>query len=237
MAEIESQIGLNKPAGEESIEVDLFEGVKVKLPKTEAEKVIAGRQAAKEAQRKAAERLGHLEAEKEAATRAAKEATDRAEIERLQKAGEYQKAQEITEANYRAKLEKVSKGYAKTALAAEMAAFPDLIDDPQAREDLTLQLASSCKFNPETETVEVVGPDGRSAMGLDGKPLKVGDLIRSHIEKRSYLRRAIQTPGSGSQGSGPPPTANTMTTDQVAALARENPKALAKFFAEGGKQI
>lgn len=227
--------GVSPGAGsDDQLEVDLYEGVKVKLPKAEAEKVIAARQAAKETQRKTIERLGALEAEKDAATRTARETAERAEVERLQKAGEFTKAQEILESRHRSQMEKVASRYAKTALAAEMASVADLIDDPRAREDLSAQLASSCKFNLETDTVEVVGPDGRAALGLDGKPLKVGDLIRKHIDERPYLRRATQTPGSGSTGDGRKPAANTMTADQVMSL---DPLARARFFADGGKQV
>ena len=236
MAEIESNIGNNKTQ-DDLMEVDLYEGLKVKLPKAEAEKVIAARNADKETRRKNAERLGALEAEKDAATRAARETAERAEIERLQKAGEYEKARELLEANFRQRIEKLGSGRVRDAVSAALANIQDLVEDPKAREDLAAQLSQSCRFDVDTDTVAVMGADGRAVLGADGRPIQVGDLIRRHIDERPYLRRASKTPGSGSTGNGQKPGTNTMTSDQVAELAMKDPKALAKFFAEGGKQI
>ena len=233
MSEIESKIGTNKPQ-DDHIEVDLYEGLKVKLPKAEAEKVIAARNADKENRRKTAERLGALEAEKDAATRTARETAEKAEVERLQKAGEYEKARELLESNYRQRIEKLGNGRVRDAVSSALASLTDLIEDPKAREDLAAQLVHSCKFDAENDTVAVMGADGRIALGQDGRPIQVGDLVRRHIDERPYLRRASKTPGSGSNGNGQKAGANTMTADEVLAL---EPKARAKFFAEGGKQI
>lgn len=238
MAEItETGNGAGGSAAPTTMKVDLYDGIALDLPKDQAEKIIAARQADKEARRKSAEELGALRAEKEAASKAAKEAQDRAELEKLQKAGEFQKAQELMERRHADRLAAISGKYAKAAILAELSKASDVIDDPTAREDLTAQLMSSCKYDLETDTLAVMGTDGRPALGSDGKPLGVDALIKQHLDKRPYFRKASQTPGSGGAGAGPKPGAKTMTQAQVADLSATDPKALARFFAEGGQMV
>jgi hypothetical protein len=220
-----------------TVKVDLFDGIALDLPKDQAEKIIAARQADKEARRKLAEEHGALRAEKEAATKAAKESQDRAEMEKLQKAGEFQKAQELMERRHAEKLAGITGKITKAAIAEKMSKHSDITDTPKTRELMAKQLMSSCKYDEDTDTLMVMDAAGRPAIGSDGKPLSVDALVKQFLDDHPDFRKASKTPGSGAAGTGPKPGAKTMTQAQVADLGTTDPKALARFFAEGGQMV
>ncbi len=177
----------------ELVDVDLH-GVTVKLPKEQAEKVIAGRQAQKEELRKANEKAGAMDAERQAAAAKAEEATRNADMEKAAKAGEIEKVKELAGQH----VAKLADRYRDRAIESAIGKLGTVV--PEAVADLIPQLRGSCKFNVETDTLEIVDGGGRPLTGQDGKPMTVDTFISSHVEARPYLRKASGTQGSGAAG-------------------------------------
>jgi hypothetical protein len=215
----------------ESLEVDLFDGVKVSLPKEQAQAAIAARQALKESQRKLAEELGQLRADRDAQIKAAKDAKESAELEKMAKNGEIDKIRETLTNKHRDEITKVATRIIDGELADAMGKLSDLVDDAEARRDLRTHLRSSCRYNPDTHQIEVVGQDGKPAHGEDGRPLNVDAFVAGHVAQRAYLRKPSANPGSGAAKGAQPPSGKAITSAQFEAM---DPIARAKHFADGG---
>lgn len=217
----------------ELVQVDLPGGVSVKLPKADADKVIAGRQATKAEQATLNQRLGALEAEKnaerEARTKAETDAAHAAAI----KSGEIDKAREIAAKSSNDKLAKLSTRYRDSALESMVRKVDGVV--PDAVGDIVAQLKQSCSFNLDADTLEVTDATGKAALGEDGKAISADAHIAKFFQTRPYFRLASAAPGSGSHGTpGRPPTGQSASADQLASMA---PRARAQFFADGGNQV
>ncbi len=175
------------------VDVDLH-GVTVKLPKDQADKVIAGRQAAKDELRKANERAGAADAERKAAADVAAEATRTAEMEKAAKAGEIEKVKQLANE----KVVKYGERLRDRTLEAAIAKLDTLA--PDAGRYLLPQLRTSCRFAMDSDTLEVVGEGGAPRVGSDGKPMSVDALISEIIDAQPLLRKASGSPGSGAKG-------------------------------------
>ncbi len=177
----------------ELVDVDLH-GVTVKLPKEQAEKVIAGRQAQKEELRKAIEKSGGLEVERQAAAARAEEAQRTAEIERASKAGEIETVKKLLkEENEKLKAESLED---KLEM---LLSRKDTVAEGASRY-LLPQLRASCKYDGTNKTLQVMDEGGRLRAGPDGKPMTADAFIDSLIEAQPILRKASGTQGSGAAG-------------------------------------
>lgn len=215
------------------MEVDLPGGVKIKLPKADAERVIAGRQKSKEETADLNRRYGALEAEKTAAETKATEAQRAKEHAEAVKNGEIDKAREIAAKGANDRLNKLSSKYRDQALENQLRNLDGVVKE--AIPDIVAQLRGSCNFNLDTESLEVMDAAGKPVLGDDGKPMQADAYVAKFLENRPYFCRASQAPGSGS--SGPGKTAATGATMTASQLETMSPMQKAAFFKDGGKQV
>jgi len=214
----------------EMMEVELLSGAKVQMTKEQAQKEIEARQKYKTDLRAKDEELGKYRTESQARIDAAEKARQDAEAQAAIKAGELDKAREIYEKQHVEKLNKIEKNYRTSRLEQLVSANATVI--PEAAKDIAASLLHSCKFNLESEQLEVIGADGKSRTDQNGKPLSVDALIAEHIEARPYLRKATTPSGSGAAGGAGNKTARTITRSEFEAMPQ---KERAAFFADGGK--
>jgi len=210
----------------ETMEVDMPDVGKVVVAKDVGEKLIKSRDSLKEANRKAGERLGALESEKKTAEAAVAKAAEEKALAEAMKAGEIEKVREISNR----KITSLSEKYRGAALERAISANANIV--PEAAADIAAQLAISCRYDLDTDALLVSGSDGKPRVDKDGKPFGVDALIAEFVENRPYLRKASGTSGSGAGGSGSPKSGQS--TNMAGLMAME-PKARAKFFADGGK--
>jgi hypothetical protein len=223
----------------ETMEVELLSGVKVTLPKEQALKEIEQRQRIKGEVRTAHEELGKIRAEKDAAAQAAAEAATKLEAEKAMKAGELEKAKQILEASTNEKLGKIERNYRKSRLESLIGSNANVI--PEAAKDIADALVSSCRFDLESESLAVVGADGKPRVGQDGKPLSVDALIAEFIDQRPYLRKSTTPAGSGAAGGAGNKAVKTptITTAEYEAAMKEPGKsqATARAIAKGELRV
>jgi hypothetical protein len=182
----------------ETMEVELLSGVKVALPKEQALKEIEHRQKFKSELRTAHEEMGKVRAEKEAAAAAAAESATRLEAEKAMKAGELEKAKQILEQSSNEKIGKIERSFRASRMEQLLGSNANII--PEAIKDIASALTASCRFDLESETLVVVGADGKPRVGSDGKPLSVDALIAEFVDQRPYLRKSTTPAGSGAAG-------------------------------------
>lgn len=216
----------NPPSAAELVDVDLH-GVSVKLPKVDADKVIAGRQSAKDEQRKLAERLGALEAEKKAVEDAKRKAEEDKALADAAKAGEIDKIKQIGEQ----RVARIAERYRDTRLEAAVAKHPAVI--AEAAGDIAAQLRQSCRFDVDRDMVEVIDAAGKPRVDAEGKPLGVDALIAEYLNARPWFRKPSNTPGSGAAGKGGSATGAVKTAAEIEAMGAI---ARAQFFQSGGTQ-
>lgn len=195
-----AEIDQNKESTTDLMEVELLSGVKVKLPKEQAQKEIEARQKVKEGRRTQDEEFGRLKADRDSQVAAAEEKRIKAEADSAVKAGEFERAKEILTKQSSERIEKLAVKYRERALESAVAGTEGIVAG--AAKDLAQTLARSCRFNLDADTLEVVGADGKPRMGDDGKPMSVDALIAEYIQQRPYLRAASGSQGSGANGKG-----------------------------------
>jgi len=213
----------------ETMEVELLSGVKVTLPKDQALKEIEQRQKMKGEVRNAHEELGKIKAERDAKEAAAAEVARQLEAEKAMKAGELEKAKQILEASTRERLGKIERNYRKTRLEQSIAGNANIV--PEAVKDIADALGTSCLFDLESESLVVVGADGKPRVGSDGKPLGVDALIAEYTDSRPYLRKSTTPAGSGASGGAGNKTAKSMLRSEFEKL---DVKARHAHFEAGG---
>lgn len=197
----------------ETMEVDMPEVGKVIVAKEIGEKLIKSRDSLKEAHRKAGERLGALETEKRAADAAIAKAADDKALADAVKAGEIDAVKKLHEG----KVDKIANKYRGKALEAAVAGNESVV--AEARSDIAAALAASCRYDFETDALQVLGADGKPRVDKDGKALGVDALIAEFVESRPYLRKASGTAGSGASGSGSSSKAPKMSLESYKALS------------------
>ena len=200
----------------ETMEVELLSGIKVSLPKEQALKEIEHRQKVKGDLRTAHEELGSIKAEKAAAVAAAEEAKRTAEAQAAVKAGEFEKARQLLEQGTNEKLTKIERNYRKARLESLVAGNANII--PEAAKDIADALSSSCRFDLESESLAVVGADGKPRVGSDGKPLSVDALVAEFTDARPYLRKSTSATGSGAAGGAGNQAGKAITRSEFDAL-------------------
>ena len=182
----------------EMVEVELMSGVKVSLPKEQAQKEIEHRQRHKTEHRSALEELGKVKAEKDAEAQRATDASRALEAEKAMKAGELDKAKQILTQASEEKLGKIERNYRRARLEAMVAANANVI--PEAVKDIADALCHSCRFDLDSESLSAVGADGKPRVGQDGTPVSADALLSEFLNQRPYLRKSTTPPGSGAAG-------------------------------------
>ncbi len=241
MAETQTQtVTTSNNGGVELEEVEIQGGVKVKLPKPEADAYRTARTKDKAEREDLASRYGAAKAEKDAeTTRAAKAEQDKRAAE-LAKAGEVEKLRELLTKESTEKVDRLASRYRDTHLRSAIGSHPTLLKlaDSKAQQalvdDVAAQLRGSCRFDIESDMLVISGADGRPALGPDGKPVQVDAWIAQHIDARPYLRQPTKAPGSGAAGGGSTTTGPSITQ---AAFDAMPPLARAKHFEAGGSIV
>lgn len=229
MAEGEGGTG----TGGAMVDVDLPGNVSVKLPRDQADKVIAGRQASKAELADLNTRYGALSAEKTAAETKATEAQRAREHAEAVKNGEVDKAREIASKAGNEKLAKLGNRARDREIEALVRSVAGVV--PEAVADIVAQLKGSCNFNLDLETLEVMDAGGKPRLGDDGKPMGADAYIADFLKDRPYFRTGSAASGSGAAGSGKGAAAGATMT--AADLERMAPRERAVFFQNGGKQV
>lgn len=219
------------------VDVELQGGIKIKLPEEQATAYLAARTKDKAERESLAQAAGAAKAEKDAEAAARAKAEADKEAMALTKAGEFDKARELLTAEHTKRIDGLAGKYRDVHLRSQIAALPSLLKLPDAKaqasliDDVAAQLRHSCRFDLESDTLQVIGQDGRPALGSDGKPVQVDAYIAQFLEARPYLRQPTQSPGSGAAGAGGSKSGPVITNLTAETMS---PLALAKHLAEGG---
>lgn len=218
--------GAGGGGADDSVEVDVPGGVKLKLPKDTAAKVIAGRDADKQARRELEIRVGAIEAEKNAADAArVKAETEKAALEHTKK-GEFDKATELLTKTHRDREAKIAAQLRDKALRAAVATAKNVA--PTAIDDICDQLRARSSYDFDADAVVVLDAAGQPLKDDSGKPVQVDAWLGSFLEKRPHFLLDGTPKGTGADG-GPKktPSAKVITEKQVEAMS---PMDRAKFF-------
>jgi hypothetical protein len=189
----------------EVLEVDLFDGVKVKLPKDEAAKVITARDARKAEMRGLNERLAAIEGEKRAAETKAAEEKAEAERKALTSQGQFDKALQAEQKKFAEKEAKVATKFRDAELRRQINGHPKLaaVSDATTRKELAdlffSQLVSSCQYDLGADILRVSGDGGAAPVDADGKPITADAWITNRLDASPLLKPAA-SPGSGAAG-------------------------------------
>jgi hypothetical protein len=219
--------------GADEVEVDLPGGVKVKLAKDVAAKVIAGRDTTKGELRAAQEEVGRVRTEKDAAEAArVKAENEKAALEHTKK-GEFDKATELLTKGHKEREAKIAAQLRDKALKAAVAAFPKIV--PAAIDDVCDQLRGRSRYDFDADAVVVLDPAGQPVKDDSGKPVQVDAWLGSFLEKRPHYLLDGTPKGTGAGGGdGGKGSGRTATAAQVEAMT---PTERAKFFQAGGTQL
>ncbi|MBA3589674.1 hypothetical protein [Methylibium sp.] len=220
------------------VDVELQGGIKIKLPEEQATAYTAARAKDKAERETLAQVAGAAKAEKDAAAAAAAKAESEKQAMELTKKGEFDKARELLTAEHTKRIDSFAGKYRDTHLRAQVAGLPALLKLPDAKaqtalvDDVVAQLRGSCRFDLDSDTLQVIGQDGRPALASDGKPMQADAFIAQFLEARPYLRQPTKTPGSGGAGAGESKSGPSITQSAFEAMS---PKDRAIHFAAGGK--
>lgn len=194
--------GAGGGGGDETMEVDLPGGVKAKLPKAEALKVIAGRDTAKEELRKANERLGALDAEKTAAEQKAAQAErDKAAAEAA-KTGDMAKVKELHNAELVAERNKHATKLRDKALQSAIAGNAKIF--PAAVADIVEQLRGRFAYDFDSDSILVCDAAGQPVKDNAGKTQNVDAFLEPWLAQRPHYLVDSTPSGSGAAKGGNP---------------------------------
>jgi hypothetical protein len=210
----------------ETMDVDVPGVGKLTLPKEQATKMIAARDAEKAERRVLSERMGAIEAEKAAAeTARAKAENDRQAAEHAKK-GELDKATELLTKGHREREAKIAGQLRDKALDAAVRAVARVV--PAAVPDICDQLRARSRYDFDADAVVVLDAAGQPLKDEAGKPVPVDTWLGSWIEKRPHYLLDGTAAGTGAEGgSKTKPTAKAITEKQLGSM---NPMERAKFF-------
>jgi hypothetical protein len=180
--------------------------------------------------RQVIETLNKAKQEAELKAKEAADAAARKEIEAAAKAGNFDEAIKKADARVAA----IAEGYRDDKLADLVRNHPKIRKDLEgaARDalvaDIVASLKPSAKFDLEKRALH---------FEADGKQVDPASHLEAFLAARPHLRAAEVKPGSGAGANGPKPGAPTMTAAAIAELAATDPRAVARFFADGGVQV
>jgi hypothetical protein len=217
MAEEGGGGGGGEPKPDEPVEVVLQGGVKVKLPKAEADAYAAARTKDKAERDEMARKVGLSDGEKRAAEEKARRAEEDKSAFELAKKGEFDAARDVLtkqakEAETKAKgdVDKLAVRYRDRALEAAIRNSPALLkfEDAAAQqtlvEDIRAQIQGTSRYDLETDALVIVGADGRPVLDeKTQKPVSADAFLAKWLEARPYYLSSKVSPGSGASGKAP----------------------------------
>ncbi len=211
----------------ETIEVDVY-GIKVPLPKEQADKVIAQRDAEKVSRRELAEKVGKSEADKAAAESAKLKAEEDKTILELASKKETEQIRALAAKDITEKMGRVSIKLRDKHLAATLATNKSLVST--AIPDVVEALKTRIAYDLESDAIVVLDAAGQPAKDDAGKPVQVDAWISEWIGKRPHYLLDKTPAGSGASGahqpklSGPKPkfTRLDVATGKVPQALVEN---------------
>jgi hypothetical protein len=206
----------------ETMEVDL-EGVKITLPKEQAQQVIARRQAAKDETRKTADRLSALEAERKAADERAAAAETAKQAAEALRTGDIKRLEELNTGKLREERERLSLKLRDKHLTAALASNPKVV--PQAVADATSLLRGQTTYDFDSDALIVLDATGQPLKDTSGKPIQVDTWLSGWLDQRPHFLADRTPPASGGKTGTPPAGAKTITSDEYTAATKDPARA------------
>ncbi len=178
----------------ETIEVDVH-GIKIPLPKDQAEKLILARDADKASRRELADNLGKLTADKTAAEQARAKAEEDKQI--LEHAGkkEVEQIRALASKESADRMAKISAKLRDKHLAASLAAHHGIVS--AAIPDIHDQLKNRLQYDAESDAVVVLDGAGQPQKDEAGKPVQVDTWIGDWLAKRPHYLLDKTAQGNG----------------------------------------
>ncbi len=180
--------------------------------------------------RQVIETLNKAKQEAETKAKEAADAATRKEIEAAAKAGNFDEAIKKADARVAA----IADGYRDDKLADLVRNHPKIRKDLEgaARDalvnDIVTTLKPSAKFDLDKRALH---------FEADGKQVDPVSHLDAFLSSRPHLRAADVKPGSGAGAHGHKPGAPTKTAAEIEELAQTDPRAVGRFFADGGIQV
>lgn len=216
-------------AAADTMDVDLPGGVKVTLPKADAQKVIAERDKRGAEYRALAEKVGAVEAAKAEAEAKAATETRRAQETELAKKGEIDELRKLMTGDKDKALGALSSKLLRLQVSQVVATNARVV--PESRDDVVSLLMSSSGFKLEGDSIKVVDADGKPLLDQAGQAIGTDAFIASWLEKRPHYLLDSTPSGSGAAGGIKRAPTKAISHAQVESMS---PGDLAKHFAEGG---
>lgn len=213
----------------ETMEVDIPGGVKVTLPKDQAQKVIAERDKRAQDYRSLAEKVGAIEAAKAQAEAQAAAETRRAQEVELAKKGEVDELRKLMTGDKDRAISDLSSKLMRLHVANAVATNPRVV--PEARADAISLLMASAGFKLDGDTLQVVAADGKPLADQAGQAIGTDAFIASWLEKRPHYLLDSTPSGSGAKGGSARAIVKSISPAQMATMT---PRDIGKHFAEGG---
>jgi hypothetical protein len=201
-------------------ELELQGGVKVKLPKDEAEKYRTARSKDKEERDGLAKIAGEAKREKEAAEKAKAEADRQVELEKAMKKEDLKKVRELANEESVQKLARREKRVITEHLRAKISQLYPKVDSDTLEDTIALN-APKFRLNAETDEIEAVDAAGQLLTdSKTGKPLTADAVLEAFAKTRSHLQKARTPAGDGDVGTmrGDSTITHTLTERQVQKL-------------------
>ncbi len=178
----------------ETVEVDVH-GIKIPLPKAQAEKLILARDADKASRRELADNLGKLTADKTAAEAARAKAEEDKQI--LEHAGkkEIEQIRALASKDYADRMAKVSAKLRDKHIAAKLAAHHGIVTS--AIPDIQDQIKHHLQYDAESDAVVVLDGAGQPLKDEAGKPQQADAWMDSWLAKRPHYLLDKTAQGNG----------------------------------------
>ncbi len=210
-----------------TIEIDIY-GQKLAVPKEQAEKIIAGRDADKVARRELGEKIGAAEREKAIAETAAADEKRAREVAEAAKTGDIKKLEELHTEKLRTERAKLGSQLRDEKLAAALAAR----GVPAKYLDAATRLArESVDYNYESHSLVVLGKAGQPLKDDSGKDVQVDSWATGWLEQNDCFVLSKTPQGSGAISGGKGTGGKTVSQ---ATFDGMEPRARAVFLAAEG---
>lgn len=190
--------------GTDVIEVDTDGGVKVKIPRADAAKLITARDARKAKERATEEELGRFRAQVEAESAKARKAEEDKLAVELGKKGEVDKVRELMTAEHRKQIDSLAGMMAGDRVRAALASHPKIL--PAVIDDALALLKSRVRFDVASNSLIVLNEAGQPQTDKAGAAVKVDAFVADWLAERPHYLRDATPSGSGAEGSARTPS-------------------------------
>lgn len=185
----------------ETEELELQGGVKVKMPKEDAEKYRSARTKDKEERDNLAKVAGAAQREKAAAEAAKAEADRQVEIEKAAAKNDLKKVRELANEESVAKLARREKRVIHEHLRAKISQLYPKVDSDTLEDTIALN-APKFRLNAETDEIEAVDAAGQLLTdSKTGRPTTADAVLADFAKTRSHLQKAKAPAGDGDLGN------------------------------------